>query len=154
MIAQESLRGKALVRDGMNRMVLGVVETVSAEVKHGVRLGIFGGVIGGIAGLINKKDVVKSATEIAVALGSIGVVWGWETAHTEHNELASQQRLRTVRWYDWVVANLLAWPQEERKTTGDRTVNIEATLIQQVVNPITVSAAKDVIKGGVQVIFG
>ena len=142
------------MNDGLNRMVSGVFETVGTEVKYGAKMGLVGGAVGVAATLFNDRGLINNVVDTAVSLGRLGVFWGWETAHTEHNTVAEQYGLRTVRWYDWVAANILAYRQEERKSGMNPSRSVEATVIQQLVNPISVSGAKDVIVGAFQATFG
>ena len=153
MNEQAPLRGVALMQDGAKRMGIGIVETVYSEVQHGMKLGVLGAVVGGVVGAFTEKGPIRGALDTGKALAQFGIFWGWETAHMEPNAVANQGE-RGVRWYDWVAANLIALNQEARKVSTNRAVVNEATIIQQLLPPMTVSAAKDVIRGAFQAVLG
>jgi hypothetical protein len=133
-------------------MTLGVVYTLNEEIKRGVQVGIVGAIVGaGSKFLKGESGIFEEAAKVGLKAARWGVIFGWETAHKEYNALNARNGEPSVRWYDWVMSNLLMLGNSDRPFSS--TNPTRQIIMEQAVNPTTVSGVKDVLHGAVQSLF-
>lgn len=141
------------MRQGAEKFVYGILLTGAHQVEGAVKAGAVGAVIGGIV-RIGTGEVWKGIQEGFKAGAKLGEWWMWHTTPLGFNQDAVNDGALPVRWYDWAVAAYNRWLIEQRERPYQSATPRETFVYKELLNPISVSALKDIAVGAFQAVFG